>query len=312
MVRSNILQALFASFGERALRFGLFIALYFALYKALEELIQRYRKKVDSWNAFISGALSSVAILVEPEDSRWILAQYLSVRAIGTAVFNLLQKYPKLKTWSYYGDALVFALCSGQAVYSFVVRPDTVDPAYAQFLTNVTQMDPLVIRLFQRHMQTGGLDPDVVGKLGKKWAQQGIDLKELIDGSHNNVLTCQIIHPLKGCWHRIFWILYANFKMVFPMYFSLHLVPTLLFKKGSQALNAAFKSSLLNGIQSSSFMSGYVGIFQTLLCMQRNLMSLGVIKQEWRYAFWWMGFLSAASIFIEKKSRRAELVLYVT
>lgn len=39
-------------------------------------------------------------------------------------------------------------------------------------------------------------------------------------------------------------------------------------------------------------------------------MDYGVIKGEWRYSFWLMGFLSAASIFIEKKQRRSELALY--
>lgn len=58
-------------------------------------------------------------------------------------------------------------------------------------------------------------------------------------------------------------------------------------------------------------MATYVFIFQMILCAQRSLMDAGMIKGEWRYSFWWMGFISAASIFIEKKQRRAELALYV-
>jgi hypothetical protein len=69
--------------------------------------------------------------------------------------------------------------------------------------------------------------------------------------------------------------------------------------------------ALGNGIQSAGFMSTYVFLFQIILCVQRNLMDAGVIKDEWRFSFWLMGFLSAASIFIEKKQRRSELALYV-
>lgn len=58
-------------------------------------------------------------------------------------------------------------------------------------------------------------------------------------------------------------------------------------------------------------MSTYVFIFQAILCAQRKLLDAGIIKGEWRYSFWWMGFISAASIFIEKKQRRSELALYV-
>jgi hypothetical protein len=97
------------------------------------------------------------------------------------------------------------------------------------------------------------------------------------------------------------------------MYFSLHLIPPLLFKftKSLARINETLLNAVRNGAQSSAFMSTYVFIFQTILCAQRNLMEMGVITKEWEMAFWWMGFISAGSIFIEKKPRRAELALYV-
>ena len=41
-------------------------------------------------------------------------------------------------------------------------------------------------------------------------------------------------------------------------------------------------------------------------------MSTGLVRNEWRHSFWWMGFMSSAGIFVEKKQRRAELALYVS
>ena len=63
--------------------------------------------------------------------------------------------------------------------------------------------------------------------------------------------------------------------------------------------------------QSGSFMGTYVGIFQYLLCQLRWLHGNGLVRRDWRYGYWLMGFLSSASVFLEKKHRRTELTLYV-
>lgn len=214
------------AFGKTAGRFGLFVALYFAMFKILEKYIRQYRKRTDSWNAFIAGGISSLSLMMEECETRWVLAQYLLVRALGCAWSNFQSKYPQVAPYTRHGDALIFALCSGQAVYNFVVRPDTVDPAYKQFLTNVTQMDPLAIDLFRSRIRTGRIDKALLGKLA---AVRGISILQGIGPSHGNI-SCDLIHPGRTCWNRIFWVLYANFKMVFPMYFSLHLIPPLLFR----------------------------------------------------------------------------------
>lgn len=306
----DLVEALRLSFGRSAFRFGLFMALYFALFKILERLLQRYRRKRDSWNAFGAGGVAALALLVEEAETRWMIAQYLAVRAIGTSVSKMLLKYPRLGRWLIHGDAAVFAACSGQAVYNFVVRPETLDPAYSHFLTQVTQMDPLVIRLFQGKMRTGQLSPPLLAQLAEQWQRKGYDLTPL---GIPDRLTCAWIHPERGCLSRILWLLLANFRMVFPMYFSLHLVPALLAKKDSlRQLQQILRGALKNGGQSSGFMALYVAIFQVLLCIQRNLMQAGILRGEWKPAFWLMGFLSAASIFVEKKSRRSELALYVS
>lgn len=78
-------------------------------------------------------------------------------------------------------------------------------------------------------------------------------------------------------------------------------------RRPHQTLWAAVK----NGAQSSSFMTMFVFIFQILLCTQRNLMETGLVRGEWRYSYWLMGFMASASVFLEKKQRRAELALYV-
>lgn len=218
------------SFGWGAARFGLFIALYFALFKILEKMLRHYRKRQDSWNAFIAGALASVSLLVEEHSFRWTFSQYLSVRALFCAWNHFQQRYPQARTLSHYGDALLFALCSGQAVYSFILRPDTVDPAYRHFLTQVTHIDPLVIAMFRQRLRTGLVSKETLARFVQKCAAKGLTLPSLHKTASRGDLTCGMIHPGMDCLTRIFWMLPANFKLVFPMYFSLHIVPPILFK----------------------------------------------------------------------------------
>lgn len=225
-----MVEALRLSFGATAGRFGLFLALYFALFKILEKITRHYRGRADSWNAFIAGATASLALAVEEESSRWMLAQYLVVRALAGAWNSFQARHPSLDPYAQYGDALLFALCSGQAVYCFVVRPETVDRAYSQFLTKVTQMDPLLIDLFRGRMRTGQLDSGLLARIMSRATARGASLTSNLFHQPSAHINCSLIHPGMSCAGRILWVLYANFRAVFPMYFSLHLVPVLLLK----------------------------------------------------------------------------------
>ena len=223
------------SFGKTAGRFGAFMALYFALFKILERIIGRFRRRKDSWNAFIAGAGASVALLVEEVGTRWIFAQYLLVRALGCAWTNFQEKHPALDPYAYYGDALLFSLCSGQAVYCFVVRPDTIDPSYSSFLTKLTQMDYNLVRLFQTMMRTKTYDPVLLGGVLEKIRDSGVFPSKLLTSTSDHI-SCSLIHPGMACLERIPWMAYATFKAAFPMYLSLHLVPPLLLKPESALL----------------------------------------------------------------------------
>lgn len=224
------MEALRLSFGATAGRFGLFLALYFALFKILEKMARRYRGHADSWNAFVAGAVASLVLAVEEESSRWMLAQYLAVRALACVWSSFQARHPALDPYAQYGDALLFALCSGQAVYCFVVRPETVDRAYSQFLTKVTQMDPLLIDLFRTRLRTGHLSPSLWARLVDRATARGLTVAPDLLHHPTAHISCSLIHPGMSCIKRILWVLYANFRSVFPMYFSLHLVPVLLLK----------------------------------------------------------------------------------
>ncbi|KAK8583748.1 hypothetical protein V6N12_068007 [Hibiscus sabdariffa] len=59
-------------------------------------------------------------------------------------------------------------------------------------------------------------------------------------------------------------------------------------------------------VQSTSFLSAFVGIFQAVICLHRKIAS-----KDHKLVYWVAGALSGLSILLEKKARRGELALYV-
>jgi hypothetical protein len=63
--------------------------------------------------------------------------------------------------------------------------------------------------------------------------------------------------------------------------------------------------------KSSSFLSTLITSYMSMICLQRRLISNGVIAKDHKFVYYLFGLLSASSIFLEAKSRRRDLALYV-
>jgi hypothetical protein len=63
----------------------------------------------------------------------------------------------------------------------------------------------------------------------------------------------------------------------------------------------AFKSAS----RSTCFLSAFVGIYQGVICLQRN-----IVSKDHKLVYFFAGACAALSALIEKKSRRTELALY--
>lgn len=64
--------------------------------------------------------------------------------------------------------------------------------------------------------------------------------------------------------------------------------------------------ALRDSIRSTTFLSAFVGIFQGVICLHRKVATV-----DHKLVYWIAGGISALSVLLEKKSRRAELALYV-
>jgi len=73
--------------------------------------------------------------------------------------------------------------------------------------------------------------------------------------------------------------------------------------------HTAYKASF-NTIRSSIFLTLFVAGYQTQVCLHRNIVKSGY-KWHSKYFYWWWGFITSLSIFVEDRRRRVDLALYV-
>lgn len=265
----------------------------------------------------LAGAIASLALVLEgSEETRWMFAQYAAVRA-GQCVYEHARTKSKLLAaigdWLYTG---IFAISSGQLVYSFAMRPDTLDREYNSFLNRVTHMPLAVVQAVRDNLHNNWVNYQAMDKIVAKYYPNGLPSSQMHIAlrSSPGVIDCHLMHPeTSSCAHRIVSMWPFIFRIMFPVYGSLHTFPALAFgpKRVLASPISFLQACLKNTVRSSSFMATYIAIFQTLLCAHRGLFRNGFVRKDHRALYWLFGFISASSVLIEKKSRRIELALYV-
>src|SRR3954454_16512805 len=85
----------------------------------------------------------------------------------------------------------------------------------------------------------------------------------------------------------------------------------LFFFKKKKSPEVLIKKSLFNTIRSSTFLATFVAAYQSQVCLHRNIIKYFNLSLDSKYFYWWGGLNAALAIFIESKSKRADLALYV-
>lgn len=309
-------------------------------------------KVKDRWSPLAAGAIASLSLFVMRSDEsfRWSLAQYLAVRATQCLYNHFITKNPQWKSSFYYGDVVIFSLSSAQLLYGFFVRRETLDPEYLNFLQKLTGTPPEIL-----HELGNNLRSSLTAVSGYELLNLALILENvheisphllpleistpLIANESLNHFPCSAFHFGETCLKRIGSVWMFIFKNATPMYFSLHFVPSLLFKYKTflkeyntiyiDFINvfyfylllfspmSQFLHTVRNTLQSSSFLATCGAIYQSLLCgsreifRQNNNTDIKLLKHDWKYYYWLIGLISGLGIFIEKKPRRSELALYV-
>jgi hypothetical protein len=77
-------------------------------------------------------------------------------------------------------------------------------------------------------------------------------------------------------------------------------------RKSLQQPTATAQHVLMSTLRSTTFLSSFVAACMALVCFTRRAM-----PREMSWAYWMLAFVASGTIYIERKSRRAELALYV-
>ncbi|PWN18633.1 hypothetical protein BCV69DRAFT_314517 [Microstroma glucosiphilum] len=257
------------------------------------------------WHAYVAGAVSAVAVMVETKDSRVSLAQQLLVRGLeGTYNVAHEKKYINIP----HGAVLAFGLACGQIMWAWLNAPDTLPRGYINWITNASMIAPSALPVHRAITNKSPLDVDAVlkpyfpsGKIPDprksssgalrfphvprtKINRRGIaaDNVALIaewaekarKGDLGATVPCSLVHPWESSH---FWSPFDRFfevvRWILPVYMTLYFVPAVFLRTGSFLKNPlrVFLRSAFGSLRSSSFLGAFVIIFQTLFCAAHSL-----------------------------------------
>ena len=229
------------SFGKESTKFGLFVSLFFSSYKISEKIISHW--KIPQSSLFAGGIASLSFLVMSGEDVsfRWTLSQYVAIRALQCLYNHFIRVNPQFKPFTYYGDVGLFALSSAQLMYGYFVRPDSLDQDYRGFVERLTCTDKRIVEANRQFLKenSGSLKGHELLNLAllleNVHSLSPSDLPDqlatpLLANAQISSFPCSVLHFDEACHERIFNVWSLIFKQATPMYFSLHLIPKLLFK----------------------------------------------------------------------------------
>ncbi|XP_065871941.1 uncharacterized protein [Euphorbia lathyris] len=293
---------------EEACRIGLLFGGFTGSYHALRCLFRKFRRKETPVNAILAGSVAGLSVLaLDDSGRRRTLALYLSAR-LAQCAYNSAKSKNKFHLWGSHwrhGDSLLFALACAQVMYCFVMRPESLPKAYHDFIQETGPVAQPVYKAVRESCRGGPVDvASLSAYLSKRGKLESVKLEEF-----PSIIPCSVIHPDTGsCLHHNANAASATFKKTFPLYFSLTLVPyvVLQLQKFMEAPTRTCWLAVRDAVRSTTFLSAFVGIFQGVICLHRKVATV-----DHKLVYWFAGGISALSVLLEKKSRRAELALYV-
>ncbi|KAF8341270.1 uncharacterized protein EI90DRAFT_3033306 [Cantharellus anzutake] len=288
------------------------------------------RIHVARWHAFAAGAFAGFSVLFQKGEQRTMVAQQMFVRGLQGS-WNAWS--PRWGIHVPYGTFVVFGLCCGQIMYSFLLRPDAIPESYNRWILRASMAKPESFPINRSAYRKGTFPIDAMEKLMKRPDNTAYNLsvmQSMVErakqGDFSNVrITCETIHPwIDSCLYVEVDRFIKVFSWMFPVYGALHFIPMLLFRRKMfmrEPLLMLLKS-FKGTVRSSTFLSVFVFIFQSLLCIRiqayQSKWAQQLMSRKFRDALfmsrisWWLsGSMCGLALLVEEKRRRAELTMYV-
>ncbi|KAI0941143.1 hypothetical protein AcV7_002787 [Taiwanofungus camphoratus] len=305
------------------------------------------RKRTRRWYSVLAGALAgALAILFEKRGRRTAIGQQMFVRGLQGS-FNAFSSKRGVRIP--HGDVLVFAMCCGQIMYAWFLRPDTLPRSYDNWITSASRLHRETLSI-QRDLVRDGVFKisDMEALLARKEttpanrttllariAAASLPPPERTYGPH--FVPCAALHPwFDSCTVTQVDRLFSVFRWMLPIYGALHVIPMLLFRRQrvlKDPLHMLLRASW-GTARSSAFLGVFVFIYQSCFCLKHNLYEdLTTLRSAparsllarlarllpqplidaliARQSYYVLGLLSGLSLFVEEKRRREELAMYV-
>lgn len=256
--------------------------------------LSAYDPRVRSWHAYVAGALSSVAFLIEKPSFVQSLGMQLFVR-------GLEGSYRQARSHGFinipHGAILVFGLANIQIMLSWlgargylnrgyrswidkasgIPKPATI--AYESGLNN-TSVDPwALVDIF------GGKVPEPISQNPRKFASlppnkhspmgvTGETIEKVYQwmerGELSRYPTCALAHPYSN---NHLYVTYQSFvqswKFIMPVYLTLYIVPAVFLRPKSllKSPKTVAIRSVMGASRSSAFLAMYTVIYKTIFCL---------------------------------------------
>ncbi|EEF51637.1 uncharacterized protein LOC8289682 [Ricinus communis] len=293
---------------EEACRVGLLFGGFTGSYHAIRCLLRKLRRKETPFNAFLAGSVAGLSVLaLDDSNRRRTLALYLLAR-VAQCAYNSAKSKNKFHLWGSHwrhGDALLFAFACAQVMYSFVMRPESLPKAYHDFIQKTGPVAQPVYKAVRDSCR--GAPVDVASLSAYLCSRRKLNSVKL--EKFPSIIPCSVIHPdTDSCLTHNANAASATFRKTFPLYFSLTFVPyvVLHLQRFMESPAHTCWLAVRDAVRSTTFLSAFVGIFQGVICLHRKVATV-----DHKLVYWIAGGISALSVLLEKKSRRAELALYV-
>ncbi|KAF9583843.1 hypothetical protein BGW38_008345 [Lunasporangiospora selenospora] len=196
------------------------------------------------------------------------------------------------------------------------MHPDTIPKEFFTFMVKTARVPAESLALNRSRVRGFPLDLKHVREVVDRYKPTTGTLEVVAKLSeYPEVVPCAVLHPsFDSCRTTNMTRLIQVTRNILPVYATLNFVPLLALRLKRLMKDPVKLTSktAFNTLRSSVFLAIFVSMYQTQICMHRNVLKAGWHLGDSKYLYWLFGLTCAGTaIMVEQESRRAELAMYV-
>jgi hypothetical protein len=275
-----------------SLCFGGFAVSFCVVSKIVSVLCERWRGKEDQWNRSIGSFIAAMSILIERQDwVRVFLAQFLLVRAL-EAVYTshkINGKWMSVFGQMSHSHTALFLFICGQAMYSYVMRPTAIPASYYQFIRSSGPVAEEALQATRDAERNVPLNVESLHKWYWSRCPEECRGKEVLCSPLPDLVPCLLYHPqTASCFQGCLDAFVGCARKTALMYFIVTTLPLFLrtgVKRVTENPKAFLRTAAMSSARHILFLSSFVGIFQSCVCLFDWAYTNGYIGTKHRYHF---------------------------